>query len=306
MTLTFIITLPLFVLSVTFPLTEVVSTAHSIDHKAKVVNKTGFSKDSSSMATQIEVYGTNHVIFNEEGLDLYTAGQWTKFVHSQDSFMLMSGNRDGKIDTVKLNQWAGKIRARYPLLQIYAATSGVANVRHAGELDVDLFTGLIMVYEPGFPNAPEFTWEQKHTEEIWREAAAFIRSKGLEAWAKPSGRGLDGRSKEGEWDYGILATLMDGMNVQTQGSCRNDTYSQALYDLVSQYEALGATSDLLVQLTVGTNARHGVLAPKAIDCAKEAWDKVQIDRVTLWPDMSDQREVEDYLELKEKLQAQEE
>jgi hypothetical protein len=192
------------------------------------------------------------------------------------------------------------------MLQIYAATSGVANVRHAGELDVDLFTGLIMVYEPGFPNAPEFTWEQKHTEEIWREAAAFIRSKGLEAWAKPSGRGLDGRSKEGQWDYGILATLMDGMNVQTQGSCRNDTYSQALYDLVSQYEALGATSDLLVQFTVGTNARHGVLAPKAIDCAKEAWDKVQIDRVTLWPDMSDQREVEDYLELKEKLQAQEE
>ena len=98
---------------------------------------------------------------------------------------------------------------------------------------------------------------------------------------------------------------MDGMNVQTQGSCRNDTYSQALYDLASQYEALGATSGLLVQFTVGTNAIHGVLAPKAIDCAKEAWDKVQIDRVTLWPDMSDQSEVEDYLELKEKLQAQE-
>ncbi len=76
--------------------------------------------------------------------------------------------------------------------------------------------------------------------------------------------------------------------------------------MVSQYEAMGATSDLLVQFTVGTNAIHGVLAPKAIDCAKEAWDKVQIDWVTLWHDMSDQREVEDYLELKEKLQAQEE
>src|SRR5918992_914465 len=191
-------------------------------------------------------------------LELYTAGQWAKFVHSQDSFMLMSGNHKGKIDVGALNQWASNVRDCHPSVQIYAATSGLDNVCSAEGLNLDLFSGLIMVYEPGFPNAPEFTWDKTRAEEIWREAAGIIRSRGLKAWAKPSGRALQGRDKAGQWDYGVLATIMDGMNVQTQGSCKNNTYSEALNDLVSQYHAAGAESDLFAQVTVSADQRNGV------------------------------------------------
>jgi hypothetical protein len=113
-------------------------------------------------------YAINHAIFIEQGVDFYTTGPWAEFVHPQDSFMLMSGNHAGKIDVATLNQQARKLRDRHPSVQIYAATSGLENVRSAVGLNLDLFAGLIMVYEPGFPNSPEFTWDQKRTEEIWR------------------------------------------------------------------------------------------------------------------------------------------
>jgi hypothetical protein len=154
-------------------------------------------------------YAINHIIFNEEGVEFYTTGPWAELVYPQDSFMLMSGNHAGKIDVARLNQQARKLRERHPSVQIYAATSGLDSVRSAVGLNLDLFAGLIMVYEPGFPNSPEFTWDQQRTEEIWREAAGFIRSQGLEAWAKPTGRALEGRDKAGQWDYGALATIMD-------------------------------------------------------------------------------------------------
>jgi hypothetical protein len=109
------------------------------------------------------------------------------------------------------------------------------------------------------------------------------------------------KKRSGQWDYGVLATIMDGMNVQTQGSCKNGTYLEALNDLLSQYQAAGAKSVLWVQVTAATKQTNGVSADKAIACAKEAWAKPRINRVTLWPDMGNQREVEDYLELREKL-----
>jgi hypothetical protein len=112
---------------------------------------------------------------------------------------------------------------------------------------------------------------------------------------------LEGRDKAGQWDYGVLANIMDGMNVQTQGNCENNTYSEALNDLVSQYLAAGATSDLFAQVTVGSNQRNAASPAKAIDCAEIAWAKPQIDRITLWPDMGNESRVEDYLELREEL-----
>jgi hypothetical protein len=217
--------------------------------------------------------------------------------------MLMCENHKGKIDTGILNQWARNIRDRHPSVQIYAATSGLDNFRSAEGLNLGLFSGLIMVYEPGFPNAPEFTWDQKRTQEIWREAAGIIRSRGLKAWAKPSGQALQGRDRAGQWNYGVLATIMDGMNVQTQGSCRNGTYYEAMDDLLAQHRVAGAKSALWVQVTVGGKQTNGVSADEAIACAKEAWSKPRINRVTLWPHMDDQRKVEDYLELREKLLA---
>lgn len=202
MALTLTITFLAIAVSVGYKGAEVVLAKHKVKHTAIIMGKLGSGKNSASPPSPNVSYAINHAIFSEDGLALYTTGQWADYVHTQDSFMLMSGNHEGKIDTDVLNQWARDLRDRHPSVQIYAATSGLDNVRSAEGLNLDLFTGLVMVYEPGFPNAPEFTWDQQRTEEIWREAAGIIRSRGLKALAKPSGRALQGRKEVGRGTTG--------------------------------------------------------------------------------------------------------
>jgi hypothetical protein len=71
----FIITLLVIACSVGFKGTEAVSANHKVNHKAAATDEPGLGKDSPSPAKQNENYATNHVIFTEEGLGLYTTGQ---------------------------------------------------------------------------------------------------------------------------------------------------------------------------------------------------------------------------------------
>ena len=248
-------------------------------------------------------YATNHVIFNSTALKFYTSGKWAKYVRPQDSFMLVDGNGTRKMDTKKLNGWAKQVKSRHPKITIYAAASGIKNVRRSGGLDRKLFTGMIMVYEPNFQNAPEFKWDRKYTEKIWREAAKTIRSKGLKAGGKPSGRALAGRDKYGVWDYGALGKIMDVNNIQSQGSCIKNDFQKAMDRLVSQYQKAGAKSELLVQVSVGRNSTNSLPSAKAFNCAKMAWSKSRIDAVTLWPQTTGKgsNEVVNYLKKRESL-----
>jgi hypothetical protein len=152
-----------------------------------------FSESRETSSGGVE-FAIKHVIYNQQMLDQYLeGGQLARYVHPQDSFMLVSGNNSGEIDTELLNSWAATLKGHYPTATLNATTSGMNNVRSgAVGLDTALFAGLMMVYEPNQDNAPEFSWEMSQTRLIWEEAAEIIGSNGLEPWGKPSGRSLPG------------------------------------------------------------------------------------------------------------------
>jgi DNA-binding beta-propeller fold protein YncE len=247
-------------------------------------------------------FAVNHVVYNQEMLDQYMdEGQLVGYVQPQDSFMLLSGNNSGEIDTDLLNSWAATLREQYPASNLYAATSGINNVRMGAiGLDNDLFAGLMMVYEPNQDNAPEFTWEMSETKLIWKEAADIIGSNGLEPWGKPSGRSLPGTFTRyfGNWDYGVLAAVMSGVNVQTQGSCRKGELNRALPYLIQQFRGVQANSDLFVQVTVASDQINYSEPEDAIFCAQTGWSYPEVDGVTMWWSPSSVDEVERFLELR--------
>jgi hypothetical protein len=267
-----------------------------------VVSSTDKTSSESNLSSRPEIkFAVDHVIYSEGMLGQYLeGGQLAPYVRPQDSFMLLSGNNDGDIDTELLNSWAAALRELYPDVTLYAATSGINNIRNgAADLDTGLFTGLMMVYEPNQDNAPEFSWDMAETELIWEEAAEIIDPTGLEAWGKPSGRSLPGRAYFGSWDYGVLATIMDGLNVQTQGSCRKDDLNKAMPNLIQQYRDAGVASDLFVQVTVASSHINYSDPEDAIYCAQSGWAYPEVDGVTLWwsPDSVDQ--AEEFLELRD-------
>lgn len=241
-------------------------------------------------------YALEHVVFGKTQLDLLTTGAWAPCVHAgRDSFMLMSGNRTGDINCSALNFWARDLKRYYPNARLYAATSGIKNVRDGTPcLNRHLFTGMVMVYEPNQPNAPEFSWDRATTEATFTEAATIIHSYGLQAWSKPSGRAAAGRDHFGDWDYGALANIMDGMVIQTQASCQdpdgNGDYTDgpsgfnvALQSIVQMYQAAGATSRLVVRVTASSpDANPNALpAEAAMQCAQAAWATPRVDWVAL-------------------------
>jgi hypothetical protein len=246
-------------------------------------------------------FAIKHVIYNQQMLDQYLeGGQLARYVHPQDSFMLVSGNNSGEIDTELLNSWAATLKEHYPTATLNAATSGMNNVRSgAVGLDTALFAGLMMVYEPNQDNAPEFSWEMPQTRLIWEEAAEIIGSNGLEPWGKPSGRSLPGTMYFGNWDYGVLASVMSGVNIQTQGSCRKGELNRALPYLIQQFRDVQATSDLFVQVTVASDQINYAEPEDAIYCAQTGWAYPEVDGVTMWWSPGSVDEAERFLQLRE-------
>jgi hypothetical protein len=255
----------------------------------------------NSPVTPLSVeFAVDHVVYNDamlgEYLDEDSLGQ---YVLPQDSFMLLSGNNSGKIDTRLLNARAAELKKLYPRVKLYAATSGISNVQAGARgLDNNLFAGLMMVYEPNQENAPEFSWGMAETEQVWTQAADILRRNGLEAWAKPSGRALPGGTYFGEWDHGRLATVVDGQNIQTQGRCRFGQAERALPYLIQQYRDFRATSDLFIQVTVGLDQTHYSGPELAIECAQFGLAYPEVDAVTLWWDPQSVGEVERFLQLR--------
>jgi hypothetical protein len=260
--------------------------------------RTLLASDASSNGVEFAI---KHVIYNQQMLDQYLeGGQLARYVHPQDSFMLVSGNNSGEIDTELLNSWAATLKEHYPTATLNAATSGMNNVRSgAVGLDTALFAGLMMVYEPNQDNAPEFSWGMSQTRLIWEEAAEIIGSNGLEPWGKPSGRSLPGTMYFGDWDYGVLAAVMSGVNIQTQGSCRKGELNRALPYLIQQFRDVQATSDLFVQVTVAPTQINHSEPEDAIFCAQTGWGYPEVDGVTMWGSPESVDQAERFLELRE-------
>ncbi|MBI2049589.1 LamG domain-containing protein [Candidatus Roizmanbacteria bacterium] len=269
-------------------------------------------------------YGVDHVIYDNRQFDLLTTGVWAQYVHDdRDSFMLVRANEASSWitpeDITVLNNWAKNLRTVYPRAEIFAATSGLQNAQSiTNGINSDLFDGIMYIYEPTHTtNTPEFSWDHTITEKNMQLAATAIRGVGLDAWGKPTGRALAGRDKADEqnvMNYGFLGLVLDGQNVQTQGSCMDkngngsslDEFQLAIDDLVSQFKATGATSRIFAQVTVASNQINQSSPYDAIECSKYAWAKKEIQRMTLWSAVGTQQlidEATDYLMRREVLIA---
>lgn len=191
----------------------------------------------------------------------------------EDRFMLVSGNNSGAIDTPWLNRAALELRTAYPHTRLYVATSGLAKfkqaVLHAGEL----VEAVVYVYEPNFPNQPEFSWAFDETLARFSEASAEARRHGFRAVGKPTGRPLlQSNLANYRWNYGVLAGTVDELLIQTQTYCEDsvEVFTQAIDELATQYQAHGRTPPWFPQVTVDPEAPNGTSVAQARACLTEA------------------------------------
>ena len=211
-------------------------------------------------------------IYNGAGLE---AALTTLKPHlrSNDRFMLVSGNTEGEVDVSWLNRAALELRGVYPATPIYAATSGLKNIAVAAREVATLVEALVYIYEPNFPNQPEFSWDFQTTLTRFDEAGAHIQKNGFRAVGKPTGRPLLQMSLQAyAWDYGRLAETVDEMFIQTQTYCKESplVFASALDALKAQYGGRAGTLPWIPQVTIDPGAPNGTTVTQARLCLEEA------------------------------------
>ena len=192
--------------------------------------------------------------------------------------MLVSGNVDKPLDTAWLGATVAELAADYPQ-RILLATAGLANVKQLAAVKLPN-AGLVYIYEPGFANVPEFSWDASVTLGNLTRAAEFVHAHGLEMAFKPTGRPLFQTYlfKHG-WDYGAFAEYADLLLVQTQTYCHAGTFAGAAEKL--GLECTRQLSKTYVQLTLDPAARNGVSPEAALSCAQTAL-KCGLAGITVW------------------------
>ncbi len=206
----------------------------------------------------------NLPVYNSAGLrDLE---RLRPFLRRGDLVMLVSGNVERPLDL----DWIGESLAflegyRQPVL---VATAGHAHLERLASARPRA-AGLVYIYEPGFGNVPEFSWEADATIRNLQRAAEIVRAQGLGVAFKPTGRPLFQAYlfKHG-WDYGAFAERVDALFVQTQTYCHGGNFAEAVTKLGLECAAhLGKT---YTQVTLDLAARNGVAPDVAVACAGAA------------------------------------
>lgn len=229
-------------------------------------------------------------IYNEAGLEAALT-EFKPQLRSRDRFMLVSGNMDGEIDVPWLNRAALELRTAYPATPIYAATSGLSNVAAASRKVATLVEAIVYVYEPNFPNQPEFNWDFGPTLDHFGEAEALINQNGFRAVGKPTGRPLLQSSLQSyAWDYSRLAETVDELFVQTQTYCKESpqVFAEALDKLDGQYKNRAQLRPWIPQVTVDPDAPNGTTVEQARACLEEAKQRGLSGAVLWWsPNFAD-------------------
>lgn len=199
-----------------------------------------------------------------------------------DSLMLVSGNVDKPLDLEWLSRAHEQMRTQYPETPVLYATAGLAHLEALAQADVRgvRADGLVYIYEPGFANVPEFSWDAGTTLATLERAVALARGAGSRAVFKPTGRPLLQRAlQQHGWHYGRFAGRADALFVQTQTYCRGGTFAEAADKLAS--ECGPDLEKTYVQLTLDLAARNGVSPTAAQDCLAEA-ERRGFGGVTAW------------------------
>jgi hypothetical protein len=253
------------------------------------------------------------VCINEEERQFFLNNQ--RFVHPGDSFMIVSGNQSpSDLRTNFINETAGILHSTFQGITCYAATGGAQNVRTcADNLDSSKVKGIMIVWELDRPDHPDRAFNDGNrnetmrvTRNVWGPLRTYCTARGFEFWGKPSGRATKGGSKEDVYDYGEMATLTDGLNVQTQGSCQDGTgrFRQAINGLIDDYNRVGASGvkGLFPQVTVSTLDANSVTPGRGLDCCEYAWSRMPpVTRMTAWWAEDDPGSLRRFLELREGL-----
>lgn len=221
-------------------------------------------------------------IYNDAGLT-HALTTLEPHLRADDRFMIVSGNTTGQIDTAWVNEAALELRRTYPGAPIYAATSGLDNVTKAAQNVVRTVDALVYVYEPNFPNQPEFSWDFDTTLTRFQGARLRALGGGFRTIGKPTGRPLLQASlQDYAWDYGRLATTVDELFIQTQTYCKESpaVFAGALDAVLEQYGA-EATRPWVPQVTIDPGAPNGTSVQQAQACLAEARAR-GISGATLW------------------------
>lgn len=236
-------------------------------------------------------------VYNDAGL-AHARSTLRPHLGAADSFMVVSGNSEGAVDTAWLNRAATSLRESYPEARIFAATSGLENLKAAGGLE-RTFEAVVYVYEPNFPNQPEFSWDFGTTLKRFRAAQAQVRAAGFRTIGKPTGRPISQSSLQRyAWDYGELATTVDELFIQTQTYCRDSVaaFSGALDTLIAQYGALGDLLRWVPQVTVDPEAPNGTSVARARACVRAAQER-GLPGAMLWWSPAYAAQAVDFLQL---------
>ena len=205
-------------------------------------------------------------------------------LRAKDRFMLVSGNTDGEIDVAWLNEAALELRSVYQTAPIYAATSGLKNIGAAAQGVSNLFTAVVYIYEPNFPNQPEFSWDFETTLSRFDDVGKQVRKNGFRAVGKPTGRPiLQSNLQSYNWNYGRLAESVDELFVQTQTYCKDgpSAFASALDTLSEQFQGHAKTS-WVPQVTIDPDAPNGTTVTQARACLEEAKRRGRSGAVLWW------------------------
>jgi hypothetical protein len=214
------------------------------------------------------------VVFNNTQANFFLNNpQW---VHSGDTFMIVSANafsgdnEDYNPDFV--NNTARRLLNRFPQTEVLATTSGRRNTRTAiNTVDRSLIDIVMTVWEPRNPDFPTAAFNENDsatvnrvTREFAQEMTNLAHNRGLEYWMKPTGRSTQDRPKAGVLSYRDIIRITDGMNVQTQGSCVQNTFARAVDGLINDYQATGSLNKgLFVQISLSGSGPNQVTPARA-------------------------------------------
>jgi hypothetical protein len=257
------------------------------------------------------------VVFNNTQANFFLNNpQW---VHPGDRFMIVSANAfsgdNEDYNPSFVNNTARRLLNRFPQTEVLATTSGRRNTRTAiNTVDRSLINIVMTVWEPRNPDFPTDAFNRNDSATVNRVTRLFARemnilahNRGLEYWMKPTGRSTRDRPKAGVLSYRAIMRpdtdpFTDGMNVQTQGSCVQNTFARAVNGLINDYQATGTLNKgLFVQISLSGSGPNQVTPARAFQCAQVGWSRDPVDAVTMWWASSVPEDARDFLRRREAL-----
>jgi hypothetical protein len=209
----------------------------------------------------------NLPVYNDAGVR--ELEQLKPFLWPNDLLMPVSGNVDKPLDRAWLERTLTQLADQYPQ-RVLVATAGLDHLAQLAEAALPV-AGLVYIYEPGFANVPEFSWEAAQTLANLERAAATVHASGFQFAFKPTGRPLfQPYLFKHRWDYGSFAERTDMLLVQTQTYCRKGNFARAVEKLGQGCATqLGKT---YTQVTLDRTAPNGVAPETALTCAEASAD----------------------------------